>query len=296
MGERVTFLSDGLELVGYLFRPAGAEGGASDGARRPGIVLCTGFGATQGASLPARAEELARRGFAALTLDYRGFGESAGPRGRLIPLEQVADIRSAVSFLRAQAFVDPDRVGVYGSSFGGANACYAAAVDERIACVASVVGVGCGQRWLRGLRRAWEWRAFLDELAEDRERRSRGEPSRVVDRLHIMLPDPATRERAEENLRRAGQEGIPMPLETADAVLAYHPEEVVDRIAPRPVLFVVAERDVLVPNEVTRELYDRAGDPKRWVVLPGLGHYDAYGEAADVVLDEVASWFRQHLG
>jgi uncharacterized protein len=293
MGDRVTFFSDGIRLTGYLHRPESVR----SGERRPGIVMCTGFGATQAGASQERAREMIRHGFVVLTLDYRGFGESDGPTGRMMPLEQVADIRSAVTFLQTQDGVDADRIGLYGSSFGGANVVYAAGADVRVRCVVSVVGVGGGERWLRSLRRAWEWRAFLDELEEDRQRRATTGQSKIVDRLDIMLPDPASQARADENLRQAGKAGVPMPLETAQAVIDYHPEEMVHRISPRAVLFIVSERDVLVPNEVTRELYDRAGEPKRWVVLPGIGHYDAYSPpASERVLSEAAGWFGEYLG
>ncbi|MBV8350101.1 MAG: alpha/beta fold hydrolase [Mycolicibacterium sp.] len=260
------------------------------------MVLCAGFGSTQKGMSQERASELARQGFVALTLDYRGFGESDGPRGRMIPRQQVTDIRAAITFLQAQDGVDPERIGLYGSSFGGANVCYTAGVDERVKAVLSVVGVGQGKAWLRAIRPAWQWRQLLDDLAEDAARRATTGQSKIVDRLDIMTADPATKARAEENLAKSGDSGIPMPLETAQAVIDFHPEEVVGNIAPRPILFIVAERDVLVPNEVTRELFDRAGEPKRWMVLPGIGHYDAYAQpAATTVAAEASAFFKANL-
>ena len=68
-----------------------------------------------------------------------------------------------------------------------------------------------------------------------------------------------------------------MPLEKADAVVNFHPEEVVGHISPRRALFIVAAEDDLVRNGDTREMYDLAGEPKRWVELVGRQHYDAYG-------------------
>src|SRR5437868_794677 len=79
VSERVTFFSQGLQLVGYLHRPDGAEL-----EKRAGIVACTGFGSTQAGALQERARELAKHGFVVLTLDYRGFGESDGPHNRMI--------------------------------------------------------------------------------------------------------------------------------------------------------------------------------------------------------------------
>ena len=184
MAERITFYSDGLELVGYLHKPKGMR--ASE--KRSAIVLCPGFGAHQERFLPEMASHLANSGFMALTFDYRGFGESEGPRWRMIPQEQVKDISSAITFLQLQDSVDGDQIGLHGISFGGANVCYVASVDRRVRCLVSIVGVGCGEKWLRGLRRTWEWKAFLKELQDDRKHRVVHGASRIVERLHIMLP------------------------------------------------------------------------------------------------------------
>jgi hypothetical protein len=40
-----------------------------------------------------------------------------------------------------------------GTSYGGATVVFVAAVDPRVKCVVSVVGVGNGARWMRSIRR-----------------------------------------------------------------------------------------------------------------------------------------------
>jgi fermentation-respiration switch protein FrsA (DUF1100 family) len=57
---------------------------------------------------------------------------------------------------------------------------------------------------------------------------------------------------------------------------------VVDRIAPRPVLFITTDGDRLVPSEESESLYARAGEPKKLVVLRGYGHYEVYAEPPSV--------------
>ena len=79
MPERVTFFSDGIELVGYLYPPSGIE----PGERRSAVLVCHGFGAHQARVLPDAAKRLAAAGYVAMTFDYRGFGESQGPRWRI---------------------------------------------------------------------------------------------------------------------------------------------------------------------------------------------------------------------
>ena len=292
MAERLTFYSDGLKLVGCLYVPEGVKAGT----KRSAVVLCGGFGAHQERFLPEMAGYLARQGYVALTFDYRGFGESQGPRWRMIPQEQVRDISNAITFLENKDVVDKERIGLLGASFGGANVCYVAGVDTRVRCAVSIVGVGCGEKWLRSLRRAWEWREFLKELDEDRRQRVLTGTSRVVDRLYIMLPDPNTAEMTRVTLQKYPETCTEMPLETADAVVNFHPEEVVGHISPRGALFIVAAEDDLVRNENTREMYDLAGEPKRWVELEGCQHYDAYASPYfERVMDESMAWYRRFI-
>ena len=68
----------------------------------------------------ARRKVLDELGYVTLGFDMRGCGDSEGEFGRVICLEQVEDTRSALTFLQKHPAVDPDRIAVIGSSFGGA--------------------------------------------------------------------------------------------------------------------------------------------------------------------------------
>jgi alpha-beta hydrolase superfamily lysophospholipase len=292
MAEQVRFFSDGIRLVGYIYRPEGLRTSEKHSA----VLVCHGFGAHQERYLPDIANYLCGQGYIVMTFDYRGFGESEGPRWRLIPLEQIADIRNALTFLQVQDGVDASSVGLYGTSFGGANVVYAAAVDQRVKCVVSVVGVGCGEKWMRSLRRSYEWAEFQRELEEDWKQRVLTGKSRVVDRLELMKTDPATAAEATRILHQFPMSCTHLPLETGQAVIDYHPEDMVARIAPRPVLFIVAGKDVLVPNHITREVYDQAEEPKKWVSIPNCDHYGVYYQPAfSSVMAATHEWYRQYL-
>ena len=68
------------------------------------------------------------------------------------------------------------------------------------------------------------------------------------------------------------------------------------RITTQPALFVVAENDVRVPPEVTREVYEQVRSTKRWVVVPGAGHDDVYLPPGwNQHVDEVRSWMLNYL-
>ncbi len=186
-----------------------------------------------------------------LRFDYRGFGESDGVRGRLMPMDRVDDIRNAITYLPQQPEVDPERIGFYGTSVGGAHVSYTAGVDARVVCTVSTVGIGNGGRWMRSLRRYWGWQAFRRRIAEDRARRVLTGESTYVNPYEIMVRDPYTEAiHAERHKQFLGTVSDVM-LESAEAIIEYAPEDVVARIAPRAILWIHSGNDELVPPEET---------------------------------------------
>jgi fermentation-respiration switch protein FrsA (DUF1100 family) len=231
-----------------------------------------------------------------LTFDYKGWGDSDGPRARLAPYSRVADVQAALSFLAAQSEADPERLGIYGTSYGGATVVFVAAIDPRVKCVVSVVGIGHGARWMRSVRHPDEYFDVLERGAADRTRRALTGESELVERSEILLPDRQSAELAAAARRLVPGAIDKIPLEYVDDTLGFNPEWVVDKIAPRPVLFVTSDNDRLVPPEESRSLYDRAGEPKRLVVLKGFGHYEVYaGEALRQIMDATLAWYGEHL-
>jgi len=217
-----------------------------------------------------------RRGcFVALTFDYRGYGGSEGIRRRLIPMEQIHDIRNAISIFETLPEVDPDRIGLWGTSFGGANAPYTAAVDTRIKAVVGQVGFGDGERFLLDTRRFGERAELLKKVAEDRRRRAvEGAGNRLspLDALNSAQ----TNAFLGDSLKNVAPTRIDISWETIEKTLEYKPIEVIDRIAPRALLLIGARDDDLCKIEGYEKLYDRAREPKKLVVLP-ITHYEIYG-------------------
>ncbi len=181
----ISFFSEGVRLAGTLFTP----GDLRSGERRAGIVLCHGYTGVRDLYLPDIANVLREAGYIVLTFDYKGWGDSDGPKSRLAPYSRVIDAQSAVTWLGAQEIVDPERLGIYGTSYGGATVVWVAAVDPRVKCVVSVVGVGHGQRWMRSVRRPDEYYDLLQRSAEDRVRRVMDGTSAFAERTEILLPD-----------------------------------------------------------------------------------------------------------
>lgn len=284
----------GLKLSARLY----VSDEPSEGHRRAGIVFCHGFRGFKEYLLPPIAEEFRRAGYVVLAFDYRGFGGSEGSRYRLIPLEQVEDIFHAVSYMSTLDEVDPGKIGLWGTSFGGGTAVYAAARDKRVRAVVSVIGVGNGERWLKNLRTESEWKELLRRVELDRKRKVASGESESVDPLVIMPLSPEDKKFFSAKLADQYPEfkTMRMPLEVVDAVLGFRPEEVVDKVSPAPVLFISAERDRLVPTIEQRSMYRRARKPKRFVTVAGAGHYDVYHPPhLGTVLRHSLEWFGRYL-
>ena len=108
MRQDVTFFSDQHKIHGNLYLPDDLK----PGDLRGGIVLSEGFAGPAGRNMDAMAKEMILWGYIALSFDYRGFGASEGPRDLMKPLEQVEDIRNAISFLQQHPSVRSTQIGM----------------------------------------------------------------------------------------------------------------------------------------------------------------------------------------
>ena len=264
--ESVSFYSEGVRLSGDLYKPAGA--GPEDA--RAGILLCHGYTGVKSLYLPDNARVLTEAGYVVLAFDYKGWGASEGPRTRLAPFSRVADTLAALTFLGTRPGVDPAHLGLYGTSYGGATVIWAAALDTRVRCVVSVVGVGDGRRWMRSVRRPDEWHDLLARAQEDREAAVVSGESALAERDEILLQD-----RASAALSAAARANNPdavstVPTSFIDETLSFHADWVVGKIAPRPLLLITTDDDRLVPPEESQSLYSHAGEPKKLIVAQGL--------------------------
>ena len=293
MKRAIEFYSEGFKLQGDVYVP---DGLAAD-ETRSGILLCHGYTGVKDLYLPDNARVLNEAGYVVMTFDYKGWGESEGVAPhRLAPYSRVADVQAAMTYLGLQPEVDEDRIGIYGTSYGGATVSWVGAVDERAKVIVSVVGIGHGARWMSRVRRMDEWFDLLDHSKADREQRALTGKSEMVERADILLPD-----RQSADLAAAARKLNPaavntIPVEYVDDTIGFNPEWVVGHISPRPILFITSVDDRLVPPEESEQLYANAGEPKKLVVLKGVGHYEVYAEPAFTqVMDETLAWYQKYL-
>ncbi len=289
--EQVRFYSHGVVLAGTLMLPDAANGPL------PAVVQGPGWLGLRAARLYQPYHDgLLAAGVAVLVFDYRGFGESGGDATYLDPMGQVADYRAAVTYLESRPEIDASRIGVFGSGgTGGGNAIYAGGLDPRVKCVVSQVPVADGRDWLHRMRREYEWLEFLERIRQDRIRLvTTGESELVAPRDGIMVPTP---ERRTTTVKSDVDDKVPaqVQLASAEAIFAYRPIDVVDRIAPRALMIIAVEKDATTPEDHAYALYERARGPKRLVVQTGTTHYAAYAQYRDLVNPLIVEWFQRHL-
>jgi pimeloyl-ACP methyl ester carboxylesterase len=310
----VRFRSGAEECGAWLYSPAAQpsvgepQGGANatppaagTPSPTPGaiVVLGHGLGAVKEMGLDAYAERFVAAGYSALVFDYRHFGASDGTPRQLLDIgRQLEDWSAAVRYARALPAIDPARVALFGSSFGGGHAIRTAAADPDIAATIAQC-------------------PFTDGLASGL---TLGPVSSVkVGALALRDTLAALRRRPPVRVALAGEPGsaslMPVP-DSLPGFLGLVPEgmdftnAVVARIVLRipinspgraarrvstPIMFCVCEGDTVAPARATLRHAARA--PRGEIVRYPVGHFEIYRGAPfeRAVADQVV-FLRRHLG
>lgn len=109
--KKVTFESQGQELVGDLYLPDNYQ----EGQKLPGVVVTGAWTTVKEQMAGTYAKELADRGYAALAFDFRGWGESQDSIKFLEdPERKTQDINAAVDYLASRPEVNGSQIGGLG--------------------------------------------------------------------------------------------------------------------------------------------------------------------------------------
>jgi fermentation-respiration switch protein FrsA (DUF1100 family) len=283
-----------VELSAWLFVPDGRH------ERLPAVSMAHGYGGTKYHGIEPMAEAFAAAGFAVLLHDHRGWGDSGGePRHDVNPWQQIEDWRRAVSYLQERPEVDPDRIGIWGTSYSGGHAIVLGATDRRVKAVVAQAPTIDGHA--SGLRRiAPEALEGLEaRFAADDRAQLRGEPPATQALVSDGPGRPAAYSAADavEFYLRTVPAGIwenSVTVRSTRWARMYAPGDFIARVSPTPLLMLVADRDRIAPTDLALDAYERALQPKRLVLFRG-GHFDAYEKQFETASRAATDWFETHL-
>jgi len=289
MQKAVTIWSEGTRMAADLFLPDDL----APGERRATILLCHGWAGPKAHLSRTYAPFFCKAGFVCLTFDYRGWYESdarlvtmdaqgapdaegyvtvrAKPvRDVVDPLDQNRDIHNAIDWLLAEPAVDPDRLGLWGSSYGGGHVLYLAGTDPRVKAVVSQVP-GMGQ---------------------------------APDAHGFTHMDPEG-QRVATAMARGEIDVVPRPQGMPDSLKGAGDFRTMWLYTPR-----VAARNIRVPTLIIDQEYEEyggrensglaaknaipAGIPVKYHVYPGT-HYDIYEKNYRASAELARDWFLAHL-
>ena len=300
--RQITFYVDGgTPLYGKLFFPKGFK--ASD--RRPAVVVGHGINALS-IGIEKYAARFTERGLVAMAIDYQSYGFSGSGSDDLKLLEadpttdaqvladkqlrvvvkrtnlnnahEVDDYRAAISYLQGEPGVDPDSIGLWGSSNAGSVVIAVAAIDARAKAVVSQVA---------GPRPA-----------------PRGPAPAPTAAQAAMVDDAIKRARTGQGAEVDGGFSFKSKI---DLFGNFRNRDIragstLDQIAETTkILFLPAEKDELTggpagAQEATRYLNGR-GITSQTIVYPELTHFQAYSNTGfDVGSTLAAEWFLKYLG
>lgn len=295
MHEPVHFYSDGLKLSGQFTRAIGAK----DQTRSPTVLCIHGYTGRKEVYMPGYVRELSAAGYNTLDFHHRGFGESEGVPLRNKPWDQVQDIMSAMIYLRQRPEVDTDRIGLYGTSYGGTTGMMAAAHDTSIRCAVSVGSSSDGARSARDKRNYSDRLDWEDRMKSDRIARVMTGKSSRVPYGELVPSGRAELDSIDTMYKTAERYPEGYPMENYDHTFAFSPEKYVHRISPRPVLFIHTERDTMVAVTEAHGFYANAREPKKLVIIPDANHVDVYEPRNPVVFQttvgHIKEFFNEHL-
>ncbi|EEY9768817.1 alpha/beta hydrolase, partial [Escherichia coli] len=204
--------------------------------KHPLIILCHGFCGIRNVLLPCFANAFTEAGFATITFDYRGFGESEGERGRLVPAMQIEDIISVINWAEKQACIDNQRIGLWGTSLGGCHVFSAAAQDQRVKCIVSQLAFADGDALITGEMNELERASFLSTLNKMAEKKKNTGKEMFVGVTRV-LNDDESKVFFEKVKAQHPEMDIKIPFLTVMETLQYKPAESAARVQC-PVLVV----------------------------------------------------------
>jgi uncharacterized protein len=295
--KEVVYYSEGVACYGKVFYPKGFDATK----KTPAVVLGQGWAGTH-VSIEKYAAAFAKHGLVAMAIDYRGWGNSEGfarvispvnlgggmekdekrheivknatvwiKRTKLDARDQQDDYRNAISFIQGEPGVNPDLIGVWGSSYAGGNSLAVAGQDARVKVIAvQIPGIG-------------------------------GDPTGTKPQTYSgpILADAIKRARTGQGAEMwtGYSRSLLIDSEMLEANRENNTLQWAKNIGNRPFMVVVAQYDELINNNIAgKAAIDMATGPKEYIVVPDITHFEMYsGKPFEISSEAAARWFTTYL-
>jgi pimeloyl-ACP methyl ester carboxylesterase len=237
-------------------------------------------------------------GYACLVFDYRNFGDSEGAPRQLLDIRmQLQDWMVAVAYARTLPGIDPNRIGLWGTSFSGGHVIATAARLPGIAVVVaqcpftdSVASLGAVDPLISARLTALAARDLITARFGGTPVmvQTAGLPGEVA---LMTAPD------AYPGFLGLVPDGVELRNEVAARIglklLPYRPGRLAAKV-PCPILFCVCETDTVAPSGPTRRYAATA--PRGEIKLYPEGHFEIYvGDAFERVLADQLEFLERNL-
>lgn len=252
--KKVSFKnSKGQKLFGIFFLP-------DKGNKFPTVIICHGlYSVKESANSRVMAPIITKKGIAAFAFDFHGHGESEGRSEDILPSQSIDDLVCAIDFVLKQDFIDPNRVGLFGSSFSGIATVTVASEDERIKYLALRAPVSDFKKQYSNKKRyniaEWKRKGYIEHI-NSIGTHFRLDYNYYLDGLKI------------DELGAAKKIKI-------------------------PTLVVCGDKDTTVLVEAVQKLYDQFSGEKEIVWVKGVDH--TFGNKKKEALTKLANWLIGHL-
>jgi fermentation-respiration switch protein FrsA (DUF1100 family) len=290
----------GITISADLYQPKDFD----ESQEHAAIIVGAPYGGVKEQGPGIYAQNLALRGFVALTFDPSFNGYSSGePRHLSSPDLFVEDFSAAVDYLGTRPFVDRERIGVIGICGSGALSLSAAQVDRRIKAVAPVVMYDHHRLFSKGFRDSMteeERNNTLDAIAEQRSAEFEGSAPVLTPRGAPIgfdeNTDPIGREFGEFYSTPRGYHPNSITQFTMTSGMSFMNFPLlanIEWISPRPILFVTGEH--AHSRYFSEDAYELAAEPKELYVVPNAGHVDLYDKTDLIPFDKLEAFFTENL-
>ncbi len=250
--KRISFESDGINLVGDLLTPSKPYEPPF-----PAICYLHGFPGDED-KVTGVGLSLAKMGYVYLCFDFRGHRESAPPdfEGPFSFVGEINDCKNAINYLTKLDYVDKSRIGLYGESMGGGVAICFAAEDNRVKALAVRAPV---------FDTAFMFSHPMFEMS--------------VNSMEIFLPGEVKGLRYPNLLSLLKEEAK-----------KYTPIKLVHKVSPKPLLILAGAKDELIPLEGVKALFEKANEPKELVILENADHNLTLPSIRKRAFETIVNW------